>query len=299
MKKFLIILNWSFLFLLLLTGCSQNSEDKAADSRDYEKADSNVIDAQNEIGEIPATDSKTVKENSGQAISNNDRLVIYNGNLSLKVKDYHNVEKHIQSKAAELGGYVVESSIYDSGTDYINGTIIVKIPQKHFQTYLNDIEKKSIKVTEKSITGNDVTEEYVDLESRLKAKEAVEKRLLALMEQAEKTEDLLKISNDLATVQAEKEQILGRMKYLKNNVDYSTVTIQLEEELVKVGSIQDKESLNTWEKAKSQFVSTINGLISFLSSVIVMIVGLSPILIPVVVIVIAWIIYRKKKNRSE
>lgn len=119
------------------------------------------------------------------------------------------------------------------------------------------------------------------------------------MEQAEKTEDLLKISNDLATVQAEKEQILGRMKYLKNNVDYSTVTIQLEEELVKVGSIQDKESLNTWEKAKSQFVSTINGLISFLSSVIVMIVGLSPILIPVVVIVIAWIIYRKKKNRSE
>lgn len=115
------------------------------------------------------------------------------------------------------------------------------------------------------------------------------------MEQAEKTEDLLKISNDLATVQAEKEQILGRMKYLKNNVDYSTVTIQLEEELVKVGSIQDKESLNTWEKAKSQFVSTINGLNSFLSTVIVMIVGLSPILIPVVVIVIAWIIYRKRK----
>ncbi|WP_400241415.1 DUF4349 domain-containing protein [Niallia sp. JL1B1071] len=300
MKNYRVISHLFLLLLFFLTACSsQNSEQKSADtesSSEYEIANldsSNVNDDQL---------AKTSKENRGSDVTKNaedDRMVIYNASLSLQVKNYHQVEATIQSKATELGGYVVESSIYDSGTEYINGTIIVKIPQSHFQSYIMEVEKHSIKVKEKSVTGNDVTEEFVDLESRLKAKEAVEKRLLTLMDQADKTEDLLKISNDLATVQEEKEQIFGRMNYLQNNVDYSTVTIQLEEELVKVDAIKDKESLNTWQKAKSQFVSTINGMISFLSGVAVFVIGLSPIIIPIVIVIVLWIIYRKKRKPQE
>lgn len=300
MKNYRVISHLFLLLLFLLTACSsQNSEQKSADSESSSEYEIANLDSSNTTEEQLA---QTSKENKGSNITKNaedDRMVIYNANLSLQVKDYHQVETTIQNKATELGGYVVESSIFNSGTEYINGTIIVKIPQAHFQSYLKEVEKHSIKVKEKSVTGNDVTEEFVDLESRLKAKEAVEKRLLTLMDQADKTEDLLKISNDLATVQEEKEQILGRMKYLQNNVDYSTVTIQLEEELVKVDSIKDKDSLNTWQKAKSQFVSTINGLISFLSGVAVFIIGLSPIIIPIVIVIIIWIFYRKKRKTQE
>ena len=85
-------------------------------------------------------------------------MMIYNANLSLQVKDYHQVEEEIQKKATELDGYVVQSSIYNSGTDYINGSIIVKVPQANFQSYINEVEKNSIKVIEKNISSNDVTE---------------------------------------------------------------------------------------------------------------------------------------------
>ncbi|WP_312095776.1 DUF4349 domain-containing protein [Niallia sp.] len=304
MKKFRIIFLLLLLFLLLLTACSsKNSENKSADSTSTAEQNVEMAELDSSKREVMNEPSTTAnKENSGRTeaeMTKKERMVIYNVNLSIQVKGYQQVEANIQSKATELGGYVVESSIYDSGSEYINGTIIVKIPQAQFQSYIKEVEKNSIKVTEKSVTGNDVTEEFVDLESRLKAKEAVEKRLLTLMDQADKTEDLLKISNDLATVQEEKEQILGRMKYLQNNVDYSTVTIQLQEELVKVDVIKDKDSLNTWQKAKSQFVSTVNGVISFLSGVVVFVIGLSPIIIPLVIVLIIWFIYRKKRKPQE
>jgi len=154
-------------------------------------------------------------------------------------------------------------------------------------------------MTEKTISGNDVTEEYVDLESRLKAKNAVEKRLLSLMEQATKTEDLLKISDDLATVQEEKEQIMGRMNYIQTNVDYSTVTINLEEEIVEVGKIDKQGNRNTWEKAKSLFVDTVNGVITFFSSIVIFLIGLSPVLLPLGIIVVIWFILWRRKKRNE
>lgn len=300
MKNYRVITHVFLLILFLLTACSnENSEQKSAISEGSSENEIATLDSSNVKEEQLAQTSNENKDSDITKNAEDDRMVIYNANLSLQVKDYHQVEATIQSKATELGGYVVGSSIYDSGTEYINGSITVKIPQSHFQSYIKEVEKHSIKIKEKNVTGNDITEEYVDLESRLKAKEAVEKRLLTLMDQAEKTEDLLKISNDLATVQEEKEQILGRMNYLQNNVDYSTVTIQLEEELVKVDAIKNKESLNTWQKAKSQFVTTINGIISFLSGVAVFTIGLSPIIIPILIVLIIWIFYRKKRKPQE
>lgn len=300
MKNYRVITHVFLLILFLLTACSnENSEQKSAISEGSSENEIATLDSSNVKEEQLAQTSNENKDSDITKNAEDDRMVIYNANLSLQVKDYHQVEATIQSKATELGGYVVGSSIYDSGTEYINGSITVKIPQSHFQSYIKEVEKHSIKIKEKNVTGNDVTEEYVDLESRLKAKEAVEKRLLTLMDQAEKTEDLLKISNDLATVQEEKEQLLGRMNYLQNNVDYSTVTIQLEEELVKVDAIKNKESLNTWQKAKSQFVTTINGIISFLSGVAVFTIGLSPIIIPILIVLIIWIFYRKKRKPQE
>ncbi|MCC3357742.1 DUF4349 domain-containing protein [Bacillus sp. REN16] len=288
------------LLLVLVTGCSNQSSESKADraTMDERHTEMDQESSKEEMSVQPVTEPEYKASDNGSDTIKNDRMFIYHANLSIQVKKFHSVEAEFQQKAIDLGGYVVESSTYDAGTESINGTIVIKIPQSHFQSYINDVEKNSIKVVEKSISGNDVTEEFVDLESRLKAKEAVEQRLLTLMDQAEKTEDLLKISNDLSKVQEEKEQILGRMNYLKNNVDYSTVTIHLEEELVKIDSIKDNSSLNTWQKAKSLFVNTINGIISVLSGLVVFVIGLSPIILPIVAILIAWFILRKKKKQE-
>ena len=84
------------------------------------------------------------------------------------------------------------------GYEQVSGSITVRIPQKSFQAFLRDAEGQAAEVLQRRITGTDVTEEYVDLDSRLKSKRVVEERLITFMETAEKTEDLLKISADLS-----------------------------------------------------------------------------------------------------
>ena len=305
MRKSPLLLSLFLVLLLVLSGCNNSQNDQASESRETEAiaedTQDNKLSMENtESSKQETAEEKTTKNNSEiDTTSETNRMVIYNANISLIVKNYQEVENAIEKKATNLGGYVVESSIYNNGSDSISGNLIVKVPQKSFQSFLNDVEETGIKLTEKTISGNDVTEEYVDLESRLKAKNAVEKRLLTLMEQAEKTEDLLKISEDLATVQEEKEQIMGRMNYLQKNVDYSTVTINLEEELVEIGTINKQESLNTWEKAKKLFVDTVNGMLSFFSSIIIFLIGLSPVLIAIAVVLSIWIILRRRKKQKD
>lgn len=148
-----------------------------------------------------------------------------------------------------------------------------------------------------NISGEDVTEEYVDLESRLKSKRVVEERLLAFMEEAEKTEDLLKISNDLAKVQEEIDQIVGRMKYLENKSDLATVTIHIEERNV---SLTGEEDLNTWERTAEQFKKSLNFLMSFFSGLVVYVVGGFPIIaiMALIGLIIYYIIRKQRKKDS-
>ncbi|MCT8138223.1 DUF4349 domain-containing protein [Anaerobacillus sp. CMMVII] len=227
-----------------------------------------------------------------------ERMVIYNANLSLEVKDFQVTEAFIQEKVATLGGYIIESSIYHTGTDQMSGNLVVKIPQKHFHSFINEVETASVKVIDRTVSGNDVTEEFVDLESRLRSKRVVEERLLSFLEKAEKTEDLLKISSDLGRVQEEIEQLLGRIQYLKNNVDFSTVSIYLNENKINVATLQETENLNTWVKAKSLFMDSVNGIISFFSVIIVLMIGLSPILVSVFIVGFVILLLLRKKNNK-
>lgn len=135
MKNYRVITHVFLLILFLLTACSnENSEQKSAISEGSSENEIATLDSSNVKEEQLAQTSNENKDSDITKNAEDDRMVIYNANLSLQVKDYHQVEATIQSKATELGGYVVGSSIYDSGTEYINGSITVKIPQSHFQS---------------------------------------------------------------------------------------------------------------------------------------------------------------------
>jgi hypothetical protein len=227
-------------------------------------------------------------------------MVIYNAELNLEVKSFQKAMTQIEKKVNEYGGYIIESNTYRDGEEALSGTITVRVPQEHFQGFLNDAEGFAVKVYNRTVNGEDVTEEYVDLESRLKSKRVVEERLLEFMKKAEKTEDLLKISNDLAKLQEEMEQILGRIKYLENQSALSTITISITEDNIVVPNIDNKE-LNTWERTKSQFVSSLNYLLSLASGLFVLIVGNLPIFILLFLFTIPvwyWVKKRGKKGES-
>ncbi|CRH88956.1 Uncharacterised protein [Chlamydia trachomatis] len=226
-----------------------------------------------------------------------ERKVIHQAQLELKVKNLEKAQMKIENKVAEYGGYVVESNVYREDEELVEGTITVRVPEAHFQDFLTDSEGEASEVVGRNVTGQDVTEQYVDLKARLKSKRAVEERLLAFMKDAEKTEDLLKISADLAVVQEEIEQLTGQIKYLENQTSYSTVTITLSQDRIVVPGIDNKE-LNTWERTKKQLATSANLLLKAGSGIIVFIIGNLPILIILggAGAVVHWVIKRRGKR---
>ncbi|MGM0886773.1 MAG: DUF4349 domain-containing protein [Bacillota bacterium] len=278
-----------FSLFLLLAGCSSNEKDDSASESQDEKAESKM--------DASISGNKVQEETAEKEGMTDERKVIHQAQLELKVKNLEKAQMKIENKAAEYGGYVVESNVYREDEELVEGTITVRVPEAHFQDFLTDSEGEASEVVGRNVTGQDVTEQYVDLKARLKSKRAVEERLLAFMKDAEKTEDLLKISSDLAVVQEEIEQLTGQMKYLENQTSYSTVTITLSQDRIVVPGIDNKE-LNTWERTKKQLATSANLLLKTGSGIIVFIIGNLPILIILggAGAVVHWMIKRRGKR---
>ncbi|PYZ99075.1 hypothetical protein CR205_11105 [Alteribacter lacisalsi] len=277
-----------FLMMILVLFACSNAEHQMDEARD--DADSEEVEQSEEslnggdAGFSGHSDREEVMEEPDSdtaALETGTQMVIYNGTIAVEVEDYDQTHRQIQEEVSRLGGFITESSVYQHGEDENRtGTLTARIPQAEFFPFLDRVEAGSSRVTEKSAHGNDVTEEYIDLESRLRSKETVEERLLSFMDEADDTENLLKISNDLARVQEEIETLKGRMNYLEDHVAFSTVTVYIHERSIRVAPLQDREHLNTFERAQSLFMSTINVILSALSGLVVFLIGLSPVIIP-------------------
>ncbi len=310
MKKIIMVLMVTFGFVMMLAACSNENEDQSAeyDISTESQQDSvqdggfavereeteNVEQAQDDAD---SGESSEVPENT--EAGQQDRKIIYTADMRVEVRDYQESLGTFQDSISDYGGYMVESAMYEeteNGT--ASGYVTARIPQEHFNAFIEVVEDGSDRVLESNVSGQDVTEEYVDLESRLASKEVVEERLLSFMEQAEETEDLLAISDDLANVQEEIEEITGRMNYLQDKTDLATVTIHIEEKDVRISGVGE-EDLNTWEKTQEQFMKSINFLISAFSGLFVFLVGNLPLilLLGVIGLIVFWVI-RKQMNRK-
>ncbi|MCM3768668.1 DUF4349 domain-containing protein [Neobacillus niacini] len=300
MKKLFILV--IFLLFVGMAGCSNagSSKDESAKMSVENKA---VMDSSSSGG--PEKSALTNREGDQSkpdktvTVQVQNKMVIYQANLELRVKKFAQTVRNLEEKVSQYGGYIAESDVTREGKELLNGRLTIRLPQQHFQEFLHDAEGQAAEVLQRNITGQDVTEEYVDLESRLKSKRVVEERLLSFMKEAAKTEDLLKISADLAAIQEEIETIEGKMKFLENQTSFSTVTITLYENKVVVPDI-DKDQLNTWEKTKKQFMKSTNLLLSFFSGLVVFTIGNLPILIIFIILaVLGFIIYKKRMGRQR
>lgn len=293
-KKLFSILRLSLLCILLV-GCSASS------SKDEAKSEK-LMAGSNEMGMDSMTDQDQSTEDSlleqPQATMTTDRMIIQHAQLQVKVKNFKQAQLKIEKKVTEYGGYVVESTVYGQDAEAVSGTMIIRIPKKHFQSFLNDAEEEAT-VLERNVTGQDVTEQFVDLQSRVTSKRAVEARLLEFMTTAQKTDDLLKISADLAKVQEEIEVIVGKMNYLENQTSYSTIEIAMFENRVIVPAL-DKNNLNTWDKTKKQLATSTNFMLAAGSGIIVFFIGNLPVITVVSLIGIsAYVIIKRKKSNKE
>lgn len=283
--------------MLVLTACSSNKNQESIENSDRGPASESMDAASGQESKNESAESPTSTKAGEMPKLQTDRKVIFNANLSLTVDDLSNANDRLKKLVTSNNGYIVEASTYSEG-DNNYGSMTARIPQDKFYPFLDSAETIGKGTPQKSISGTDVTEEFVDLEARLKAKENVRNRLEVFLENAEKTEDLLAISNDLSRVQEEIEQLKGRMKYLNNQSDYSTITISLEEKKITVPPLGDRDQ-STIAEAKQLFMKTANGILYFFSKSFVVIIGLSPVLIPAVAIaIVIWVRYRRKNAKE-
>jgi hypothetical protein len=151
-----------------------------------------------------------------------DRMLIWKATLSIEVWTISNAIHEAVAMAEREGGFVEQKS--DSGDE--SASLTLRIPAKAFKSALSDLETLGT-VTYRNIEGEDVTEQYIDVEARLKNKLVLRDRLKQLLEKATEVKDILAIETELNRVQADIDSMEGRIKSLKGQVEYATVRLSL------------------------------------------------------------------------
>lgn len=155
-----------------------------------------------------------------------ERLIIRNANLDIVVEDTESAVDEISDLADQLGGYVIESNLseYQEGK---RARLRLRVPEEELDGALDRIRELAVEIRSESVTGEDVTDEYVDVQSRLRHLEATEERLLTFMEEAEDTEAALEVYDRLQNIQAQIEQAKGRMEYLEQSAAMATISLNI------------------------------------------------------------------------
>ncbi len=288
---------WVFVVVLLLSACSSNDKSESKMASDHDRGGSSFNEKMDKAPEESKTTTEAEASGDKKEQIKNQRKVIYNADMQISVDQLQNTMEMVQNKVDNKGGYIVESNTSAGEKGYESGMMVVRVPMEAFRAFLGEVRNLSKGTPHENIRGEDVTEEYVDLSSRLKAKQQVRDRLESFMAEAQRTEDLLKISADLANVQEEIEQIEGRLNFLKNQSDFSTVTIQFEVRNLKAEKLQT-EGLNTWAKTKMLFMETVNFLVSAVSFAVVALFGLAPVWL-IVIAVLYWLWWKRKKGQKK
>ncbi|GJQ34713.1 MAG: hypothetical protein JETCAE01_07230 [Anaerolineaceae bacterium] len=167
----------------------------------------------------------------GVEAANVERLVIQNADLAIVVSDVEGRMEEIQKMAEEMGGFVVSSNLYQGYTStYIpvpEGTVTIRVPAEKLDEALELIKEGAVEVQSETRSGQDVTAEYVDLKSRLKTYEAAERELTELMENAQDTDEVVNIFNQLMYYREQIEIIKGQIQYYEEAAALSAVSVRL------------------------------------------------------------------------
>ena len=177
-------------------------------------------------GTKPTAPGMEEPSSGGDVAIPTERMIVRNGDISLVVEDVANARDDIEQLAAGFGGWVVNSNIYGEEEE-MRGWISIRIPSDKFDQALVELRALAVRVTSESTSTQDITEEYVDLQSRLKNAEATEGQYLALLEQAEEVDDILSIYEALSQIRYEIEQVKGRMQYLEQTSAMSLISVNL------------------------------------------------------------------------
>lgn len=216
------------LFLSLLLLLSWNcSGDSAGFSANKESAAA-LYDEAAEAEEYTETDGDQQAQAQTVAM---ERKVIKTAEVSIKVKKVAESTKRIEAMVADHNGFISSLNMTNS-TYRITNQLVVRVPAVRFDELMNQIETESIYTNYRRVNAQDVTEEYLDIETRLNTKKQVRDRYVAILRDKAKTvEEVLKAEEAIRVIQEEIESREGRLNYLKNRISLSTINLEVYQEV--------------------------------------------------------------------
>lgn len=269
-----------FILLLTVAGCRKSGEDRI----------SAVIEedmATEDAGAAASMATPPVLAAGAAQTPAAEQKIIKNADIRFEARDLEETAAGILAAVKKHKGQVQHDS--ESKDSYsMNRNITVRVPAQSFESFIADISKGVPYFDRKEISSQDVTEEYIDLEARLKAKKVLEARYLELLKKANKVSEMLEIEKQLSVIREEIEAHEGRLRYMQNRVALSTVSI----EFYKKTEFEGGATVSYGSKMGNALKSGFNALSTFF-------LGLLYIWPFILIFVIAFIIIRKKLRKRN
>ncbi len=224
-----------------------------------------------------------------------NRMIIKTGTMNLETEKYDETINQINDYVKKTGGFITNSSSQVNASGKKQGAITIRITSDKYDAMIKDMGNFG-KILNSQINGNDVTSEYIDLQARMTTQAELEKRLLSLLnEKTAKLVDVVEVEEKLSSVRQNIEQSQGRMKYLKNQSDFSTLTVSVYEPSLMITS----SGGGFFYEIERGFSKGLKGFTEVLSGMITFFIALMPVVILILILTyIAVLIYKKLKTRK-
>lgn len=187
------------------------------------------------LAPIPTAAAFEISNPSGDltVIERSNRMIIKNADIRLMVKDTDVAIDRATQIVGDAGGYIISSRVWYQdyyGNNLKYATVTIGVPVDQFERTLVRLRDLAVRVVDEIAAGDDVTEQYVDLQSQLTNLEATRARIQEFLQDAKTLDEALRINQELANLEAQIEQIKGRMNYLNDRAAFSTITINFDPE---------------------------------------------------------------------
>lgn len=279
--------------LLTLAACSGAN---SADSMERVEMNGAAYDAV-----VAETSAVMLESDSLGDTTSSARKWIVTVNMRAETEDLDSLLTLLDDEIRELDGYVESSQIsngsaYTSSARYRNASMTIRIPAEKVDQFADQVSGSS-NVVSHNLERDDVTLNYVSVESRMKALQVEEERLLALLAKAENMADLLEIESRLTDVRYELERVTSQLRVYDNQVDYATIYLTISE--VKEYTVVEEQTV--WQRIGTGFMDSLKGIGNFLVELFVFLIANLPYLILLggIVWLIVFLCRRSAKKRRE
>ena len=223
-----------------------------------------------------------------------DRKIIRHADISLEVRSVDSYIKSVRTSAENFGGYIAYEST-SSSDDEKSSYLTVNVPADKLDSFLEYVETLG-NITVRNVGADDVTDSYIDTQSRIKSLETELESLMKILEKAEDLDSIIKVQERISEVRADLESYKSQLKAMEGQITYSQVTLTATEQS---HAVKTDGSLGS--RIRERFTDSIYALVDFFSSFVVAFVGSLPIIavIAVAATVIIVIIKKREKKKKE